>query len=333
MSAAQVIQRQCPLCEAHCGIRVEVANQQVLRIEGDPEDVLSGGYLCPKGTALAALHDDPDRLRTPLKRVGEEFVPISWGEAFDYAGTRLRALRREHGRDAVGAYLGNPTAHSSAVFAIEALKRLLRSKNIFSAASIDQFPQYLAAHEMFGDHTVLPLVDIDQTDHLLIIGANPAVSNGSITTMPDARRRVKAVRDRGGRVVVVDPRRTETVRLADEHVPVRPGSDAHLLLAMLHVLFEEGLINPAPWVSGVDEIRHLVAPHTPTSAAERCDVDAATIERLARDFATAPSAVAYGRLGVCHSENGTLTAWLITVPISGLMAAMIYYMIRGIMLP
>lgn len=313
MSTGEVVQRQCPLCEAHCGIRVEVADQQLLRIEGDPQDVLSGGYICPKGTALAALHDDPDRLRRPLKRVGEEFVEISWDQAFEYAGTRLRALRRKHGRDSVGAYLGNPTAHSSAVFAIEGLKRLLRSKNIFSAASIDQFPQYLAAQEMFGDHTVLPLVDIDRTDHLFIIGANPAVSNGSITTMPDARRRVKAVRERGGRVVVVDPRRTETVRLADEHVAVRPGTDAHLLLAMLHVLFSENLIRPASWVDGVDEVRRLVVGHTPDLAAEHCGVEARTIERLARDFAAAPSAVAYGRLGVCHSETGTVTAWLVTV--------------------
>lgn len=313
MSATEVVQRQCPLCEAHCGIRVEVSGSQVLRIEGDPDDVLSGGYICPKATALAGLHDDPERLRTPLKRVGEEFVAITWAEAFEYAGTRLRDLRRTHGRDSVGAYLGNPTAHSSAVFAIEGLKRLLRSKNIFSAASIDQFPQYLAAHEMFGDHTVLPLVDIDRTDHLLIIGANPAVSNGSITTMPDARRRVKDVRSRGGRVVVVDPRRTETVRLADEHVAVRPGGDTHLLLGMLHVLFNEGLVSPAPWVSGVDEVRRLVASHPPVVAAERCGVEVTTIERLARDFAAAPSAVAYGRLGICHSETGTVTAWLITV--------------------
>ncbi len=312
-TSRQIVQRQCPLCEAHCGIRVEVEDHRVLRIEGDPEDVLSRGYLCPKGTALKSLHEDPERLRTPLKRVGEKFVEIGWDEALTYAGMRLREIRRRHGRDAVGAYLGNPTAHSSAVFAVEALKRILRSKNIFSAASVDQFPQYLAAHLMFGDHTLLPLVDLDRTDHLLIIGANPAVSNGSITTMPDARTRLKAVRARGGRVVVVDPRRTETARLADQHVAVRPGSDVYLLLAMLHVLFAEGLTRCPPWLAGVEEVRRLVADFPAAQAAGRCGIEAEVIDTLARDFAGAPSAVAYGRLGVCHTQDGTLAAWLITV--------------------
>ena len=313
MDTTRVIQRQCPLCEAHCGIRVEVAGDRVLRIEGDPDDVLSAGYLCPKGTALAALHHDPERLRTPLKRVGDRFEPIGWPEAYAYAGRRMRALRRQHGRDAVGAYLGNPTAHSSAVFAIEALKKVLRSRNIFSAASVDQFPQYLTAELMFGDHTILPVIDIDRTDHLLVLGANPAVSNGSITTMPDARRRLKAITARGGRVVVVDPRRTETARLASEHVSIDPGGDPHLLLAMLHVVFRDGLDRVPAWVTGLDDVRRIVADRTPEAAAALCGVDAATIERLAREFATAPSAVAYGRLGVCHHTTGTLSHWLVNV--------------------
>lgn len=285
----------------------------MVRIEGDPQDVLSRGFLCPKGTALGALHDDPERLRRPLKRVGESFVEIGWDEAFSLAGSRLRALRRRHGRDAVGAYLGNPTAHSSAVFAIEGLKKVLRSKNVFSAASVDQFPQYLASTLMFGDHTILPLVDLDRTDHLLVLGANPAVSNGSITTMPDARRRVKEVVGRGGRVVVVDPRRTETARLASEHVAIRPGGDPHLLLAMLHVILREGLETVPSWTTGLLDVRRVVADHSPERAAAACGLEAATIERLAREFATARSAVAYGRLGVCHHTTGTITHWLINV--------------------
>lgn len=308
-----VVQRQCPLCEAHCGIRVSVLGEEVLRIEGDPDDVLSRGYVCPKGTALKALHDDPERLRAPLRRVGDGFEEIGWAEAFDLAGRRLRAVRREHGRDAVGAYFGNPTAHSTAVFAIEGLKKVLRSRNVFSAASIDQFPQYLASELMFGDHTILPITDIDHTDHLLVLGANPAVSNGSITTMPDARRRLKDVVARGGRVVVVDPRRTETARIASEHVAIRPGGDPHLLLAMLHVIFRDGLDRVPAWASGLADVRRVVADRTPERAAVACGVDAPTIGRLARDFALARSAVAYGRLGVCHHTTGTVTHWLINV--------------------
>ncbi|WP_460864684.1 molybdopterin-dependent oxidoreductase, partial [Rhodococcus aerolatus] len=306
-----VTRRQCPLCEAHCGIRVSVTDGVVGRIDGDPDDVLSRGYLCPKATALGALHHDPERVRTPLRRVGDSFEPMGWDEALALVGERLRALRRAHGRDAVGAYFGNPTAHSSAVIAMEGLKKVLRSRNLFSAASVDQLPQYLAAELLFGDHTVLPVADVDRTQHWLVIGANPAVSNGSLTTMPDARGRLKAVRARGGRVVVVDPRRTETARLADEHVAVVPGGDPYLLLGMLHVVLRDGLDAVPAWTTGLDAVRALAAEHPPERAAAHCGVDAATITRLARDFATAPSAVAYARLGVCQQTTGTLTHWLV----------------------
>jgi len=313
MEPSRLVQRQCPLCEAHCGIRVEIEGDRVARIEGDPDDVLSHGYICPKATSLADLHHDPERLRTPQLRVGDRFEPISWPDAFELAGRRMRALRATHGRDAVGAYFGNPTAHSSAALASELFKKVLGSRNVFSASSVDQFPQYLASMLMFGDHTILPVADIDRTDHLLVIGANPAVSNGSLTTMPDARRRVRAVTARGGRVVVVDPRRTETARLADEHVAVLPGGDPHLLLAMLHVILREGLERPAAWLDGLAEIRHVTSDRTPEAAAPLCGVDPGTIVRLARDFAGAESAVAYGRLGVCHQPSGTVTHWLINV--------------------
>jgi len=316
MTAPRVVQRQCPLCEAHCGIRVAVIDlptPTVQRIDGDPDDVLSHGYICPKATALTSLYEDPDRLRTPMKRVGDEFVPIGWDEAYAEIGRRMRELRRRHGRDAVGLYQGNPTAHSTAPLAIEVFKRVLRSRNVFSAASLDQFPQYLASTLMFGDHFVLPIADVDRTDHLLVLGANPAVSNGSITTMPDARGRLRAIRERGGRVVVVDPRRTETARLATEHVSIRPGGDPYLLLAMLHVILRDGLDRAPDRVAGLDEIRALVAGHPPTSAEAATGIEAEAIERMAREFATAPSAVAYGRLGVCHHQTGSVTHWLINV--------------------
>ena len=243
---------------------------------------MSHGYICPKGTALADLHHDPDRLRRPLKKVGDGFEECSWDEAFAIVGDNLRRIRREHGRDAIGMYVGNPSAHSPSAMYLEVLRKVLRSRNVYSASSVDQFPQYVAYLEMFGDHAVFPVADVDRTDHLLILGANPAVSNGSITTMPDARGRIKAIRKRGGTVVVVDPRRTETARIADNHVAVRPGGDPYLLAGMLHVLFDDGLPPPPHLggrLSGWDELRDLVAPWTPERASGPSGVAADTIRR------------------------------------------------------
>jgi anaerobic selenocysteine-containing dehydrogenase len=311
---ANTVHRVCTLCEAHCGIRVEVDGERVVRIEGDPDDVMSHGYICPKAAALADLHADPDRLRGPVRRVGERFVPIGWDEALALAAEGLRAVRDRHGRDAVATYLGNPGAHSSAVIAAGVLRKVLGSRNNYSATSADQLPQHRTSHEMFGHFALLPIPDVDRTDHMLVIGANPAVSNGSIMTAPGARHRLRAIRERGGKVVVVDPRRTETVRHASEHVPVRPGGDPYLLLGMLHTIFADGLEDLgrlAGRCDGVEELRALAAHWPPRRAAPRAGVDARTIRRLAREFAAAPSAVAYGRAGVCHQETGTLTHWLI----------------------
>ena len=198
-----------------------------------------------------------------MRRTGDGFEPISWETAYTEIGQRMRDLRRKHGKDSVGLYQGNPTAHSTAVLAAEIFKKVLGSRNIYSAGSVDQFPQYVSSMLMFGDHTMLPVADIDRTDYLLVIGANPAVSNGSLTTMPDARGRLKAVQARGGRVVVLDPRRTETARLASEHVSIRPGGDPYLLLAMLNVIFAEGLDRAPSWADGLDEVRSLAAQHPP----------------------------------------------------------------------
>jgi anaerobic selenocysteine-containing dehydrogenase len=287
--------------------------ERVGRIEGDPDDVMSRGYICPKGVALGEFHHDPERLRRPLRRVGDGFEEIGWEEAIAFAGQRLREIRTAYGKDAIAVYQGNPTAHSSAVLAIEVLKKVLGTRNIFSASSVDQFPQYLAALEMFGDHTLMPIADLDHTDHLVIFGANPAVSNGSVSSMPDARSRIKAVRSRGGTVTVIDPRRTETARLADQHLSIRPGGDPALLLAMIHVILAEGLDRVPAWADGLDAVRHAVADWTPEVAAEPSGLDAAAIRTLALAFGHAPSAVAYGRIGVCHHSTGTLTHWLINV--------------------
>ena len=310
----RIVSRQCTLCEAHCGIRVTVADERVVRIEGNPDDVLSQGYICPKATAMGALHHDPDRLRSPMRRVGDRFEPIGWDEAFAEIGQRLRAVRRAHGPSAIAMYLGNPAAHSSSVMYGMLLRTALLTRNFYSASSMDQFPQEFAAWRMFGSNVLLPIADIDRTDRLVILGANPAVSNGSVTTMPNARKRIKNVRERGGTVVVIDPRRTETARLADQHIAVVPGGDAHLLLAVLQVLVQERLCDERAiraQCSGWDELRELVAQYTPERAAPHAGVDAETIRTFAREHAAARSAVLYARLGVCQQVTGTLTHWLV----------------------
>jgi len=255
------VNRVCTLCEAHCGITVEVEGTQVLRITGDPDDVMSRGYICPKGAALADLHADPDRLRSPVKRVGDTFVPIGWDEALDLAAAGLRRVRSAHGDDAGGTYLGNPGAHSSSVIAATVLRKALGSRNNYSAASTDQLPQHRTSHEMLGHFALFPVPDIDRTHHMLVFGANPAVSNGSLMTAPGARHRLRAIRERGGTVVVVDPRRTETVKHASEHVSVRPGGDPYLLLGMLHTILTDGR-RPASGtvpLAGVEKLAELPA--------------------------------------------------------------------------
>lgn len=307
---------QCTLCEAHCGIHVTVTDGRVSRIAGNPDDIFSKGYICPKATAMGALHHDPDRLRTPMRRVGDSFEPVSWAEAFDEIGTRLRAVRRKHGFRALGMYLGNPAAHSSGALYGLALRIALLTPNFFSASSIDQMPHEYAAWRVFGSNALVPITDIDRTQRLVILGANPAVSNGSLSIMPGAKRRIKAVRDRGGKVVVIDPRRTETARLADQHVAVRPGGDVHLLLGMLHVLITEDLCDSAAverWAAGWAELRALVAGATPEAVAETAGVSAEEIRALAREHAAAESAAIYARIGICQQETGTLVSWLVMV--------------------
>ncbi|MCV7386149.1 molybdopterin-dependent oxidoreductase [Mycolicibacter longobardus] len=307
---------QCSLCEAHCGIQVTVADGKVARIQGNPDDVFSHGYICPKATAMGGLHDDPDRLRTPMRRVGNDFEPVSWEEAFADIGTRLRRIRKEHGNQAVGMYLGNPAAHSSAAIYGLLLRAALMTPNFFSASSIDQMPHEYAAWRVFGSNVLVPITDIDRTQRLVILGANPAVSNGSLSVMPGAKRRIKAVRDRGGTVVVIDPRRTETAKLADVHIAVRPGGDLYLLLGMLHVLINENLCDAAAIAKqsvGLPQLRRLVAGASPEAVAARAGVDADTIYALARDHAAAESAAIYCRIGICQQETGTLVSWLIMV--------------------
>ena len=308
--------RTCSLCEAMCGLVIETEDGRVTTIRGDEKDAFSRGHICPKAVALKDLHEDPDRLRKPVKRVDGGWEEISWAEAFALATRELRAVQARHGDDALAVYLGNPTVHSvgASLFA-PAFVKSLRTKNRFSATSVDQLPHHVAALWMFGHPLLIPIPDLDRTDFLLILGANPAASNGSLMTAPDVARRLKDIRSRGGRVVLCDPRRTETAALADEHHFVRPGSDALLVLGLLHVIFAEQLARPgriAAFTDGIDELQAIARRFTPERVAGSTGVAADAIRTLARDFAAAKRAVAYGRVGVSMQEYGGLACWLIT---------------------
>lgn len=312
----RVVHRGCNLCEASCGLAVEVRGREVVSIRGDADDALSRGYVCPKGIALQDLLTDPDRLRTPVRRLDDgSFEPIGWDAALDLVADGLTRIRDRDGGEAVSFYLGNPITHGWApVTLIPLLMDALRVKARYSAASVDQQPQHLLAYLLFGSPLLLPVPDVDRTDLLLVIGGNPLVSNGSIMTAPDMRRRLADLRSRGGRLVVVDPRRTETADVADEHVAVRPGTDVWLLAALLSTLESEGLVRPgraAAWVDGLDQVLDAVRPVTAERAAAVTGVPAATIRRLALELGTARRAAVYGRLGVTQSVFGTPAYWLV----------------------
>ena len=272
-------------------------------------------YVCPKAAALADLHDDPDRVRAPLIRNGSHWHEASWEEALDRAADGLVRARRRHGRDAVAIYYGNPVAHNLGLMTHGlSFARALRTKNVYSASSADQLPQMLVALRMFGHLALIPVPDIERTDVFLIFGANPVVSNGSLMSAPDMRRRLRAIRARGGRVVVVDPRRTETADAADEHVAIRPGTDALLLAAMLHVVFAEGwarLGRLEGHTKNLDKLAAFVRDLPPERVASRTGVAPETTRRLAADFAQTPRAAAYGRVGLCTQRYGTLASWLV----------------------
>jgi anaerobic selenocysteine-containing dehydrogenase len=309
--------RTCPFCEATCGLEIETEGSEVVSVRGDREDVFSRGFICPKAHGLKQLHDDPDRLTTPLVRRDGELVEASWDEAFEEIDRRVSPLLAEHGRDSVAVYVGNPMAHNlSFLLYGPAFIRALGSKNVYTASTVDQMPKQVSSGLMFGTMLSVPLADVDRTDHLLILGANPLVSNGSLLTAPDMRGRLRRIRERGGKVVVIDPRRTRTAEEADEHHFIRPGSDALLLAAMACTLVEESLVDPGPLaehLNGLDEVLELVRDFPPDLAAGACGIPAEEIRRMARELAAAPSAAVYGRIGTCTQEFGTLASWLVDV--------------------
>ena len=309
--------RTCPLCEAACGLEIVIRGRRVESIRGDDADVLSRGYICPKGPALKLLDADPDRLRTPLVRRGDRLEPAGWDEAFAEIERRLAPIVAADGRDAVGVYLGNPSVHSlSLALYSRVLLRALGTKRVFSASTVDQMPKQVAVGLMFGTWLSVPVPDLDRTAHLLLLGADPLVSNGSLMTAPDVKRRLRAIRARGGRVVVVDPRRSRTADEADVHHFIRPGTDALFLAALVHTLFAERLARPgrlAAFTNGIDDVERLTHALAPERVARACGIPAGTIRQVARDLAAAPSAAVYGRIGTCTQEFGTLASWLVDV--------------------
>lgn len=307
----------CPLCEATCGLDVTIDAGRVVGVRGDGQDVFSRGYLCPKGASLGSLHHDPDRLRDPMIRRDGTWLTVSWDDAFGEIDARLRPIIDEHGRDAVAVYAGNPSVHntSTALYGM-AFYKALGTRNFYTASTVDQVPKQVCAGYMFGHPMSIPVPDIDRIQHLLLLGANPLVSNGSLMTVPDARGRLRAIRRRGGKIVVVDPRRTRTAEMADEHHAIRPGTDALLLLALVRVLFEENLVNLgrlAEHVRGVDTVRELAAPFSPEAVAPVTGLAAGDIRQMARELSSAERAAVYGRMGTTTQAFGTLASWLVDV--------------------
>jgi anaerobic selenocysteine-containing dehydrogenase len=319
MTRTDTALRICPLCEATCGLTLTISDGRVTAARGDREDVFSHGFICPKGVSFAELDNDPDRLRRPLVRRDGVLTEATWDEAYTVIAERLGGVVRDHGGTSVGVYLGNPNAHTIAGSLYAPLIiRALGTRQVYSASTLDQMPKHVALGYMFGSPVAFTVPDLDRTDCLVIIGANPLVSNGSLATAADFPGKLRALRKRGGRLTVIDPALTRTAELADRHIAPRPGTDAALLLAVVHTLFEEGLVAAdlgglAEYVTGTEELRELADGFSPEAVSAHCGVPADEIRSLAREIATAPTAAVYGRIGTSTVEFGTIGSWLVDV--------------------
>ncbi|MEM7104623.1 MAG: molybdopterin oxidoreductase family protein [Bacteroidota bacterium] len=309
--------RTCNLCEAMCGLEITLENNQIKSIKGDKKDPLSRGHICPKAVALQDIYYDPDRLKRPIKKVDGKWIEISWEDAYQEVFKNISGIQEKYGNNAIGVYLGNPNVHNVGSMLVGPdFTRSLKTKNRFSATSCDQLPHHVASLLMLGHSLLIPIPDIDRTDFLLIIGANPLVSNGSMMTSPDFAKRLRAIRKKGGKVVVVDPRKTETAKKADQHIFIQPGKDAILLLALIHTLFDEGLTELGhleATISGLDIIETTVKPFSPEVMQEPLGISSNTIRTLAREMAKANSAVCYSRMGASTQLFGGLCQWLTNV--------------------
>jgi anaerobic selenocysteine-containing dehydrogenase len=317
MGDARTAYRTCPLCEATCGLELTLEGRSLTKVRGDQADVFSHGYLCPKALALVDLERDPDVLKHPLVRDGESFRETSWEEALARVEAGLRPIIQESGSDSVAVYLGNPNVHNLAgLLYNRVLLRALNTANLYTATSVDQMPKQVSSAYLFGSGLSIPIPDVDRTDHMVILGGNPLVSNGSLFTAPDLPGRLRALRKRGGKLVVVDPRRSETARHADEHHAIVPGTDAHLLFAIVHTLFAEGLVNSGrleEHTNGIEVVEGLARSFSPEVVAPITGIGVDDIRRMARELAAADRAVVYGRIGTCTQEFGTLASWLVDV--------------------
>ena len=317
MTDTKISYATCPLCEATCGLEIETRGQEVISIRGDAQDVLSHGYICPKAYSLKELNEDPDCIREPMVRRGNQWEKVSWDDAFAEVERGIMPILQEYGRNALAIYVGNPNAHNIASLVyLPVLLRAAATHNNFSASTVDQMPKQVAAGMMFGTMLSIPVPDLERTEYLLLLGANPLVSNGSLMTAPDMRGRLRKLRQRGGKVVVIDPYRTRTAQESDEHHFIRPGFDAHFLFALVHTLFTENLVAPGKLTehtAGLEQVQALAQAFPPERVAAACGIDADTIRRIARELAAAPRAAVYGRIGTCTQEFGTLASWLVDV--------------------
>ncbi|MEM6378011.1 MAG: molybdopterin-dependent oxidoreductase [Bacteroidota bacterium] len=311
--------RTCNICEALCGLAIEVEDNKVVSIKGDDQDVFSKGHICPKAYALKDVHEDPDRLHYPMRKINGSWVQVSWEEAINYTAEQLVKLQVKYGTDTIGIYQGNPTVHNAGSLLFSGnLIRSLKTKHRYSATSLDQLPHHLAADFMFGNQFLIPVPDINRTDFWLILGGNPLVSNGSLMTAPDVGGKLKAIQDRGGQVVVVDPRKTRTAKKADRHFYIRPGTDVWLLLAMLNYTFSQGKVKLKRAedfirLEQLGLIQAAISKYTPAFAAGITGISKQEIVELAEAFLNAPSAICYGRLGVSITEHGSLCHWAINL--------------------
>ena len=313
----QIEYRTCPLCEATCGLELHMEGRDIALVRGDKEDVFSKGYICPKGAAIKDLNSDPDRLTRPIVRRGSEWHEVSWDEAFAVIAEGFKGVIDRHGRQSIGAYLGNPCAHNLApIIYNRVLLQAIGSTNVFSASTVDQMPKHVSSGLMFGTPISVPIPDIDHTDYLLMLGANPFASNGSLMTAPDMPGRLRAMKDRGARFVVVDPRRSKSAEEADEHLFIRPGTDAHFLFGIVNTIFASGRVDlgRADGITdGMEHLRRLAESFTPEAVAPICGISAETILRITNELLDAPTAAVYGRIGTCTQEYGTVASWLVDV--------------------
>ena len=316
-ASSQTIHRSCPTCEASCGLVLEVEreNRKILSIKGDPDDPRSKGYVCAKSQAFRYIYEDPERLRRPVRRTDKGWEEMEWEDAFELAASRLKAIHEKYGKDSIAFYVGNPTGHEvGAQLYFSIVNQLINTERFFSAGSVDQQPKNMSCSAMFGDVWFIPVPDIDRTDFFVCMGGNPMVSQGSLMSAPNAAQRFENLRERGGKMVVIDPRHTETAEMADQHIFIRPGTDAYFLFAFVNTLFAEDLVRPgrlAEFTDGIEELRRQAQAFTPENTAAITGVPAEVTRQLARDFCAADKPVLYGRIGLCTQRFGTLASWLV----------------------